>query len=186
MTEITVGKLLDESAVRDAIHFALAPVIADTNLRPGQRIGLVDGTTNRACAALETVESVKCRGIVDPFLTAPVPKEGRFWMFLLPNTVTGMRHQWEHPAFGPEKPSDKQSFSEMWLRNYAAKHNCYDEPEAAYVRLVDGLKSGELYFRGSDLHGIGDLDEPEDLAEHAHAVLGFRPDWSRFEFSCSC
>jgi hypothetical protein len=75
VTEITVGKLLDESVRRDAIHFALAPVVADTRLFPGQRIGFIDGSKERVCSALDTVESVRCLGIVDPFLPTSVDKD---------------------------------------------------------------------------------------------------------------
>jgi hypothetical protein len=127
-TEITVGHLLEETARRDAIHFALAPVVADTRLFPCQEIGFVDGSTEKVCAALPTVESVKALGIVDPFLKVGVQPGQRFWMFLFPNTVTGMRHQWEHPAFteAKENPPKKRktkaehkSASHQWLKEFA-------------------------------------------------------------------
>ena len=80
---------------RDAIHVAVVPVTAGAELKPGQRIALADDkavpSTDRATV-----------GIVDPFLQINVPEGDRFWMFLLPNTVTGMRHAWSHPAFPPE------------------------------------------------------------------------------------
>jgi hypothetical protein len=38
-------------------------------------------------------------GIVDPFLDQPVRPGEEFWVFVYPNTITGMRHYWQHPAF---------------------------------------------------------------------------------------
>jgi len=93
--QTTMGQLIDEHARRDAIHFAVAPVIAAHMLAPGVHVGLnPDGT------ASQTAEY--CIGIVDPFLRAIVPKGGRFWLILYPNTITGLRHVWEHEAFKGE------------------------------------------------------------------------------------
>jgi hypothetical protein len=86
-----VGKLADENAKRDCIHVALAPVVAGEELEPGERIGMTfDGIANRV---------TKTIGIVDPFLAESVKPGQRFFMFLLPNTITSLRHVFEHPAF---------------------------------------------------------------------------------------
>lgn len=93
-----IGELCKDDSRRDAIHFAVAPVVADTDLRPGDHVGVADGRASRDGAAV---------GIVDPFLKGVVRKGQRFWLFLYPNTVTSLRHVWTHPAFTPRLPEMK-------------------------------------------------------------------------------
>ncbi|MFO0998975.1 MAG: TIGR02996 domain-containing protein [Planctomycetaceae bacterium] len=95
------GKLISSNdRQRDAIHIALAPVEAAANLSPGQHVGFpYPNDRNRVGPTDETI------GIVDPFLTQMVKPGERFWLFLYPNTVTGLRHIWSHPAFHPAQAS---------------------------------------------------------------------------------
>lgn len=86
-----IGRLAGASAKRDAIHIAIAPVIAGENLEPGDHIGIIEGS------ALKDAELTI--GIVDPFLRKTVDEGERFFIFLYPNTITSLRHVWEHPAF---------------------------------------------------------------------------------------
>lgn len=88
-----IGELCRGDARRDAIHFAVAPVEADMDLRPGEHVSVRAGRASRDGAAV---------GIVDPFLQGEVKKGQRFWLFLYPNTVTSLRHVWTHPAFTPK------------------------------------------------------------------------------------
>jgi hypothetical protein len=96
MSNTPVGVLLSGEAGRDAIHVAIAPVIATERLHPGDRIRFVEGSTERVEIAAAKASAL---GIVDPFLSRPVYEGDRFWMFLLPNTITGLSHVWTHPAF---------------------------------------------------------------------------------------
>lgn len=177
-----IGKLIVGDAQRDAIHVAIAPVVAAADLLPGRHVGIdVDGKASTAEPHL---------GIVDPFLGVG-PKAGeRFYLFLYPNTVTSLRHEWTHPAFAASKASGEQStdkqFSEQWLRVYAAKMNCYEGQDKAFQTLIEGLRSGELFAHGSDLHGLFDVDDECELKQHAERYLGITIDWNRFSFSCSC
>ena len=90
--EIKVGQLIaDGENRRDAIHIAVAPVRAAHGMEPGTRVGLNrDGSADETCPPI---------GIVDPFLTHRVSVGDKFWLFLFPGTITGLRHVWTHPAF---------------------------------------------------------------------------------------
>lgn len=92
-----VGSLIgkDEVARRDAIHIAVAPVIAGTPIRPGSHIRLTE-TGLGVWASYKDGETI---GIADPFLKEEIRRGERFWLFLYPNTITSLRHVWTHPAF---------------------------------------------------------------------------------------
>lgn len=87
--EVILGKLLKGGEKRDAVHIAIAPCVAQETLHPGQRV-TADGKG--------TFVSVSV-GIVDPYLQGTVKIDEQFYIFLHPNTVTSLRHEWEHPAF---------------------------------------------------------------------------------------
>ena len=95
-----LGSLCGEDARRDAVHVAVAPVVSGGHLHPGQRVGLLpDGRASHLEPHI---------GVVDPFLVfkdvSMVHPGERFWLFLLPNTVTSLRHVWQHPAFKAKVP----------------------------------------------------------------------------------
>lgn len=172
-----LGALIEGVEQRDAVHVAIAPVTATEELRPGQDIGFVEGS-------LELVGPVNCIGIVDPFLKHGVRMGQRFWMFLYPQSIISLRHDWTHPAFVPSAVRDE---SEAWLRAYAVRLNHYEhDHQKAFDSLIDGLRRRNLYAYGSDLHGLWELDDAEDLKFHAERYLGIKIVWDEFTFSCSC
>jgi hypothetical protein len=94
---LPIGKLVTGEEGRDAVHVAIAPVAAPCELRPGQHVdahGRPEGP------------GVVPVGIVDPFLREAVRPGERFWLFLYPNTVTSLRHEWTHPAFPTNSPAE--------------------------------------------------------------------------------
>lgn len=94
-----LGKTPGADARRDAVHIAVAPVIAAESLEPGQHVGLSE--RGRAILARVGIEGI---GVVDPYLTEHVREGEKFWLFLYPGTVTSLRHVWSHPAFKPVVP----------------------------------------------------------------------------------
>lgn len=99
-TQYAIGKLCNPSQGRDAVHIAVAPVIARERLKPGDHVDANGGWSGERV------------GIVDPFLTAPVERGQRFFLFLYPNTITGLRHVWTHPAFAPKVPGKDNDASQ--------------------------------------------------------------------------
>ena len=94
-TQSELGKLIPENERRrDAIHVAVAPAVASTRLEPGQHVGFVEPANTHLVGPSD--EPV---GIADPFLTETINQGERFWILLYPNSVTGMRHVWTHPAY---------------------------------------------------------------------------------------
>lgn len=119
----TIGKLIDGPVQRDAIHVAIVPVVAAEVLVSGQDIGFV----RKDIVHVGVVDSPI--GIVDPFLKIEhVSKGKRFWMFMYPNTITSMRHDWAHPAFlsvldDSQKPLGLDYVrSREWLEVFAAEN----------------------------------------------------------------
>lgn len=116
-----LGKLIVGPEQRDAVHIAVAPVVADRRLFPGQPIGFVEGSNERVHGSNTPI------GIVDPFLTENVQIDQQFWMFLYPNTITSLRHDWTHPAFTAEASPSKQSAGSLlaYGRNINGEGLCF-------------------------------------------------------------
>ena len=105
----TLGMIHFKPEARDAIHLAVEPVIADSILAPGQKIGIIDGYAIPTGALYNTgvldaegkviLAEAPYHGIVDPFLPGAVQVGERFWFVMAPRMVHSLRHVWEHPDF---------------------------------------------------------------------------------------
>ncbi len=198
-----IGKLLKGGEERDAIHVAVAPVIAAERLYPGQHIGFCKGSSDTETVWQQGGENAI--GIVDPFLTHCVEKGDRFWMFLYQHSITSLKHNWAHPAFDPiqeqlQKASSNKEASEAWLREFASSHDCPDYDtliaaasgnheknygEGGYRHSrIDNFGGSDFYlhFGGDDAHG----EIPEEFWYHVEVVTGKKITERAKYFSCSC
>lgn len=186
MSHPTIGKLLEIGAAKDAIHVAIAPVIATERLLPGQHIGFVEsGSVSKVARA--SPDKAIAIGIVDPFLTQAVQEGQRFWMFLFPNTIQGLRHDWTHPSFTAAEVSRKlvPSAAEERLRNFAA------EIGVAYEELIERarlhLQTGEYWSDGDRFISVS---TPTTFWDDYAEVTGESVTTEKLEdpdfFSCSC
>ena len=168
----TIGHILSGTYERDAIHIAMAQVVANERLNAGEHIGFVKGST-KLVTAEDTHEFI---GIIDPFLTRSVKAGESCWMMLYPNTITNLRHAWEHPAFTTIEQSD----SETYLRDFC------DAEGITYAALIDAFKHdnwGEyVTIKDQDMHG----EISKDVLYHATNILGKEIVGNPTYFSCSC
>lgn len=184
--ELNLGQIITTKQNRDAIHIAVAPVVAAHQLWTGCRVGL---TPNGLATTKEPAI-----GIVDPFLPGGTVVEAgqTFWLFLYPLTVTGLRHDWQHPAFPQESRTyipAGAGISEAWIREYA------DRLGLGYEALMGGARDW-LYSRKKDRWGdylvMGGLLEGESTEplfwHHFELVTGEQVPEEHKEnfFSCSC
>jgi hypothetical protein len=100
--DLGLGKLITIEQRRDAVHIAVAPVTASHPMSPGTHIAFVEGSTQLVRRAGMNELSI---GIVDPFLHEPIEAGQRFWMWLIPGSITSLHHEWTHPAFERVQPA---------------------------------------------------------------------------------
>jgi hypothetical protein len=101
---IKLGEPPDPSHGRDCVHVAIVPVEAACPIRPGSDVWLT--ATGQASWGVKGEDDTV--GIADPFLRETIQKGQWFWLVLYPNTITGMRHVWKHPAFAPKLPAPRK------------------------------------------------------------------------------
>lgn len=174
-----IGQLHETGQPRDAIHIALASVVAGHPMSPGQHVGFIKSSPTVVGFSTSPI------GIVDPFLKEVVKEGQRFWLFLYPNTVTSLRHEWEHPAFLPPQTEHK-SASVKIIEQIAAK--CDLTYNALMSAADDYVEDGYPANRGNDQHA-GDVfwDNHELFWEHYEKIRGVSVKVKdETIFTCSC
>lgn len=181
MSDVKPGLLLgaDGPEGRDAIHVAIVPVTLAQILRPGDHVGLVPGSGDEVMAEGPTVTSI---GIIDPYVrAASLPVGTRTWLFLYPQTITGLRHVWTHPAFSEEASTaaPDKVLAEKTLR-YFADYTGWMFEEAV-ANLTEYAETGYGDFGLT----IGVDIEPE-VWDALEAYTGRRVKHRTSYFSCAC
>lgn len=167
--DIKLGTKPVEGQLRDAIHVAIAPMVASTQLKPGAHVGILpDGTAGMSDNPI---------GIVDPFIGGSVYKGERFWLLLYQQTVTGMRHQWSHPAFpdASVETGDEKSNSIEWLKAFARTMG------TNYEHMMDDIRNGDSIL--VDESRSDDTVNPL-VSHHYKIVTGVDP--GEIYFRCAC
>ncbi len=183
----SIGKKLTGGERRDAVHFAVAPIRAGAFLRAGERVKFAPNSTDVVVAW--DYDEEPAIGIIDPFLDCGyVTKEDRCWLFLFPSTITGLRHEWTHPAFPDQQPQPSMqqesspAYSERWLRGFAEKYR------ADYEEMIAGVAAGSGAFFGEDLE-YKDFHPGSEFWEHVSIVTGKQFSKHHMEstsFRCAC
>ena len=183
MVNTEVGRLIEAGQGRDAIHIAVAPVIAVERLSPGQPIGFVkEGDTENVGANCVHL------GIVDPFLKAPVFLGDRFFMFLFPNTITSLRHEWVHPAFGEDSRVTPEYDSNAFIAAIAKQCG------VTYDRLIaiatNFALSGDYTYDNSETYKDVDWAKWPEFWKHFERLVPEvkveDSDKESCPFTCSC
>lgn len=170
-----LGQIIEGEAFRDAIHIAVTPILSGSKCYPGDHVGLLpDGRVS--------VKATPAIGIIDPYLPAQAIHEGeKVWLLMFPNTITGLRHEWTHPAFEAAQqtftpPKTEKEKSEEWLRN------CAEDCGTSYERMMGALEADDYISTGEN-EDFRDVDEAE-FEKHVKIVTGKENAYP--PFSCSC
>jgi len=207
----TMGGLLpDDAGGRDAVHVAVFSAVSDNVVTPGEDVSVVGQKGADVEVSLPHPDGSEPVGIVDPFIQNQRINPGkRFWVYLYPRTITGLSHQWKHPAFpdntdGVYVTPAAQISARQWLENYLMKDlriplnkilEAAENP-GKYIKYGtpgDGWADGDDYYTicidgdyfhvgGTDAHG----DVPSEFWEKVEAVLGHKIKKKPEYFSCSC
>ncbi len=173
-----LGKIQRSEQPRDAVHVAIACVQAKRRLPPGARVN-------------EHGEpKMPYVGIVDPYLDCLVEPEQWFWLFLYPNTVTGLRHDWTHPAFirpATESTDDAKAVAKDWIEKFAGY---FGMTASELIEHAEGCANGSTDFiteYGSEGWRDDWYEGEEQFWKHYTVLTGkAAPEEKPTVFSCSC
>ena len=188
MSELKLGTILTGKEERDAFHVAVLPVVAGTNLKGGQPVDLKGDKNDNG---LYTVVKSKGNpiGIIDPFLPSDqrVEKDQIVYLWLMPNTVVGMRHHWQHPVIDNIQPKlteedYKKLTAQEWITRFASNIG------KTYEALME---DAEYYDRsGYDVYDNSERYKSaknwEEFWENYSIVTGKEVSQCWSPYTCSC
>jgi hypothetical protein len=177
-TQEYIGKIHDRDLPRDAVHVAVVQVTAGEQLFRGDHI-TKDG-----------IKGIPEIGIVDPFITETVKRGDKFYLFLYPNTVTGLTHHYFHPVL--DSGTDPRREAEDWLKDLLNDNDT--ELYNNYDWVIKQFKAGRDIsgFSGDDpswnLNDGGPTIRTKfwDSLEIVTGVKATEEQRAREYFSCSC
>jgi hypothetical protein len=101
-----LGKPIEGTAHRDAIHVAVFPAVCDDGIKGGRTLKII-GERRGTCYVVRpapTDTEGDWDAIADPFFEIWIKAGTPFWGLLRPGSVTGLRHTYYHPAFKAVPP----------------------------------------------------------------------------------
>lgn len=145
-----IGTVLESLEPRDAVHIAVfAAPLGVPHSYAGTYVALV-GEVLVPCLVENAI------GIIDPFIKRRVYQDEVVLVFIMPNTITGLRHVYQHPMLDgvPEPRSLKSEVD--WVTTFATTMNCtyteFMEMADAYVDHGDcvtlGVELGAAFYEG--------------------------------------
>ena len=174
--KINLGKTPNEYDGRDAVHIAVCPGIASQTLKPGQHIGFVDKAKGIFGPSSNNI------GVVSPFYLQPISAKSRFWVLLYPNTISSLRHVWEHSEFIPEVKPTKPS-ARLEIEKIADGLGV--DPDELIRRAEKYQEYGDYWCGGEDFEGLYLPLEFWDYYEEVKNCKVPEEDKHSF-FSCAC
>lgn len=180
----TMGTILPDEikeGSRDAVHVACIAVTSVWHepLKAGTHVN-ASGFPDKQ----QLGEKHHLVGIVDPFLTVDVKPGDTFWLYLYPRTITGLSHQWTHPAFPENEPAGygDRDKSQTWMQDWC-------DQQGVNYEVIEWTINHRKYEGGGSFF-IGDQELHEEITEewwlHAQNIagrpLGKKPEY----FRCAC
>lgn len=179
-----LGRILHGKHERDAVHIAVAPVVAGGQIYRSAYIGL--NAEGRAIM----VSQESSVGISDPFLIDMIEEGQQFFVYLTPGSITSLVHHWAHPKFPLVDQFLPRPSSVAWLENYA------EEIGETFQDLMSAaetwLKDGEYWVGGPPGMEFGSnlesIQLPEAFWTHYQLATGKTVPESKQEsfFTCVC
>lgn len=180
-SKLGLGQIITTEQDRDAIHCAVAPIIAAQRLSPVEHVAIEGGKAVRTGTKI---------GVVDPFLKQSVEKGEKFWMFLYPGSIKSLRHEWTHPAFNDEvriTVNTSKKASEEWMTEWAMRHmgdDYYsDEQRSPQDALRAAIEAGENMSVGPHEDARDHIDN--EWWNHWEIITGKTGQRGEY-FSCGC